>query len=223
MSETIAPAPAVSPEAATPVAPAPAQESLLGAPTAAPAPEGAPATGQPAEAAPAPAEPIQYGEFKVPEGMQVDTAGLEQFKGIASELRIPQDKAQELVSLYASRIQEAQVQSAQAQRQQAEAMVAAVKADPEIGGPKLQATLQHAAVAIDKFGGPELKAALNQTGAGNHPEIIRFFNRIGQALSESSFVPGNQVAPQQITRDLVAQNPAKFAYPELYAKSHRNE
>jgi hypothetical protein len=50
-----------------------------------------------------------------------------------------------------------------------------------------------------------LKAALNETGIGNHPEVIRFVYRIGQELKvkEGGFTPGGsggsvQKDPSQI-------------------------
>ncbi|GBQ07881.1 hypothetical protein AA15669_1576 [Saccharibacter floricola DSM 15669] len=35
---------------------------------------------------------------------------------------------------------------------------------------------------FDQFGGKDLRLALAETGAGNHPQIIRAFNAIGKAL-----------------------------------------
>ena len=37
------------------------------------------------------------------------------------------------------------------------------------------------------FATPELKKALNETGFGNHPELVRLFVKIGKSLSEDSF------------------------------------
>ena len=37
------------------------------------------------------------------------------------------------------------------------------------------------------FATPALKAALNETGFGNHPELVRLFVKIGKSLSEDSF------------------------------------
>lgn len=44
---------------------------------------------------------------------------------------------------------------------------------------------------MDKFGSPELKQYLNETGLGNHPELVRIFANIGKAMSEDGLVTGN--------------------------------
>ena len=44
--------------------------------------------------------------------------------------------------------------------------------------------------ALDQFGTPELREALDQTGMGSHPEVIRVFSRIGAAISEGKVITG---------------------------------
>ena len=46
--------------------------------------------------------------------------------------------------------------------------------------------------AFDQFGTPELKTFLNDTGLGNHPELVRWAFRVGGALSEDGIVKGRQ-------------------------------
>ena len=64
--------------------------------------------------------------------------------------------------------------------------------DKEFGGERLDANLAVAKTALDKFGTPELKQLMNQTGLGNHPELIRFFYRAGKAISEDTYVGGHK-------------------------------
>ena len=82
------------------------------------------------------------------------------------------------------------------------------KADPEFGGDKLAENLAVAKKALDAFGSPELVKMLNESGLGNHPEIVRAFYRAGQKISSGSFVPSGAGAPQ--TRDA-----AKTLYPNM--------
>jgi len=65
----------------------------------------------------------------------------------------------------------------------------ASKADTEFGGDKIAENLAVARKALDKFGTPALRTMLDESGLGNHPEIIRAFYRAGKAISEDSFVP----------------------------------
>ena len=72
-----------------------------------------------------------------------------------------------------------------------------VKADPDIGGPRLSASVAAASRAIEWARVPGLKEALDFTGAGNNPAIVKAFGRFGQALAEDRFAAGNGAAPDQ--------------------------
>ena len=66
------------------------------------------------------------------------------------------------------------------------------KADNEFGGEKLAENLATAKKALDAFGSPELKQLLNESGLGNHPEVIRMMYRAGKSISEDTFVGASQ-------------------------------
>ena len=66
------------------------------------------------------------------------------------------------------------------------------KADKEFGGEKLGENLAIAKTALDKFATPEFTKLLNDTGLGNHPEVLRVFYRAGKAISADTVVTGKQ-------------------------------
>ncbi|AGF74861.1 hypothetical protein BAnh1_09910 [Bartonella australis AUST/NH1] len=66
--------------------------------------------------------------------------------------------------------------------------------DKEFGGERLQENLGLAQKAMGQFGSPELKEFLNQSGLGNHPELIRTFYRVGKNMSEDGYVGSSQGA-----------------------------
>jgi hypothetical protein len=66
-----------------------------------------------------------------------------------------------------------------------------VKTDKELGGTALDGNIRLAQSALTKFGTPELRAALDTTGMGNHPEVVRVFTRIGKAMAEDTFEKGS--------------------------------
>jgi len=70
--------------------------------------------------------------------------------------------------------------------------VEASTTDKEFGGEKLTENLSVAKKALDAFGSPELRTLLNESGLGNHPEIIRILYRAGKAISEDQMVSGNK-------------------------------
>lgn len=66
--------------------------------------------------------------------------------------------------------------------------------DPEIGGAKLAGVKATVASAMAQFGNAdEIKSALNETGAGSNPVLIKWFNRMASALSEGTPVKGGGV------------------------------
>ena len=169
---TGAPAPTVDPP------PAMAEDSVLAAADAAAGPE-----------------PIAYEDFTLPEGATVDGEALDRARSLFSQARLPQEQAQKFIDLAVSREQAAAQKGVQALVDLQNKWVSEIKADPEIGGDRLTASMASAARAIDRLGVPGLKEALNLTGAGNNPAIVKAFVRLGQMVSEDRFMPGRNVAP----------------------------
>lgn len=133
-----------------------------------------------------PTAPEKY-EFKAPEGTQLAPEVLGKFEGVARELGLSQEAAQKVVDAMAPQIAAAQTAQYEAIKT---GWAESAKTDKEFGGDKLNENLATAKKALDAFGTPELRTLLNDTGLGNHPEIIRAFYRAGQKISGSNFVPG---------------------------------
>ncbi|HEX9446800.1 MAG TPA: hypothetical protein VF920_02435 [Dongiaceae bacterium] len=143
---------------------------------------------------------ISYADFSLPGDVAIDPQSLEAAKQLFAADGLSQERAQSYVDLYAAKLKEA-VESpyqlwAETQRDWQEQ----VKNDREIGGARLSANLGIAAKAVDRFGGDALRQALNLSGAGNHPEVIRAFIRIGKAISEDALVLGRSVAHESRSR-----------------------
>lgn len=56
------------------------------------------------------------------------------------------------------------------------------KADKEIGGANWDQSVALAKMPIAKFASPGLKKMLDDSGLGNHPEVIKMFARIGKTM-----------------------------------------
>ena len=126
-------------------------------------------------------------EFKAPEGVQFDDTVIGAFSEVAKELNLPQDQAQKVLDKMAPVIQARQLEQFETARND---WAEAAKADKEFGGEKLAENLGLAKKALDTFATPELRALLDESGLGNHPEVIRMFYRTGKAISEDRFVSG---------------------------------
>ena len=137
--------------------------------------------------------PEKY-EFKAEEGQAFDDQVIGAFSEVAKELNLSQEAAQKVLDKMAPVIasrQAEQVSAAQA------AWTESAKTDKEYGGDKLQENLAVAKQALDAFGTPELRTLLNDSGLGNHPEVIRMFYRAGKAISQDRFVTGGGGATSQ--------------------------
>jgi len=87
----------------------------------------------------------------------------------------------------------------------------AIQADPEIGGGNFNASKEFADAAITRFATPEFKKALNDTGFGNHPELVRVFSRIGKAMRQDKFETqgGGNSASKRPIEDVLFGDPPK--------------
>lgn len=148
--------------------------------------------------------PEQY-EFTAPEGKQYDQGTIEAFSAAAKEANLSQEKAQKLLETMSPKLAERQMaQIAEVQKQWTESS----KADKEFGGEKLGENLGVAKKALDQFGTPELKSLLEESGLGNHPEVVRFFYRAGKAISEDGFVGGRKA-------DGTVKDPARVLFTTM--------
>lgn len=134
--------------------------------------------------------PEKY-EFQAAEGVELDTEALKEFEPVAREMNLTNEQAQKLVDVYPKILAGVQQRQVEAWQQTTEQWAADVKADKEIGGDKLPSNLSAAQRALDQFGTPELKTYLNDTGLGNHPDLVKAFVKIGKAMSEDGMVTGS--------------------------------
>jgi hypothetical protein len=141
-----------------------------------------------------PARPV-YGEFKLPDGFKPDDAALKSATELFADSGLSQEQAQKFIDLAASREKAASEAGTRAFVELQSKWVSEIKADPHIGGDKLGASLASAATAIDRLAIPGLREALDLTGAGNNPAIVKAFVRLGQMMTEDRFVPGNGAPP----------------------------
>jgi hypothetical protein len=154
-------------------------------------------------------KPIEYAEFTLPDGVQADKEALDQFVAISREAKIPQDVAQKYVDLYASKVKTALEAPGKAWAEITAGWTKEINEDPEYGGDKLPASIKAAARAIDRFGTPGLREALNITGAGNNPAVLRFFASVGKAISEDGPIAGAAAPAPKSTAQVLYPTMAK--------------
>ena len=133
---------------------------------------------QPKGDAPAEGAPEAYADFKLPEGMPVDSDFLDTTKAVFKEAGLSQEKAQKLVDLVVERDKRVE----KAQFDQADAW-----AKEFMKSPTAKEDLSYAAKARE-FCTPGVREMLKDPRIGNNPEILATFAKIGRMLSEDSMV-----------------------------------
>lgn len=191
------------PSAAAPTATPPAAAdttTLVGqSPATPPATETAPAGAAPAAAQPPDADgkppvvptaaPENY-DFKAPEGVSLNAEVVGEFAAFAKEKNLSQEDAQKFVDFGAKAVQRANAQTLENLTQIQTQWLSDARADKEYGGDALDENMAAANNAVATYGTPELTKMLKESKLGNHPEVIRFFYRVGKTLKPDSAVPG---------------------------------
>ncbi|NOW44157.1 hypothetical protein FHW96_000284 [Novosphingobium sp. SG751A] len=210
--------PAAAPEVA-PVAPAASEEGDLETVLGGAAPEaggegkveGEGEAKPEGEEAPPAGAPEAY-ELSL-EGVTLDTELVAAAEPIFRELNLTNDQANALLPLAPQIMEKAQASVVQHLIEQGASQRKgwhdAFKADPDIGGAKMEESAHLAAKGLDGLGfkatgfgegGKDphpFRAALNETGFGNHPDMIRAFRAIGEMMGEDGLFPREGAAPRE--------------------------
>lgn len=211
-----APAPAAQPAAAQPAASAEGQggdkPAGQGGGAADAGNAGEPDAKAPEAAKPAdgePLAPVEYTPFVTPTEVALPDTLVADLTAYAKGLNLPQDQAQALIDLGAKQFAEQTTANNTRIEAVRQSWVEAAQADTEFGGDKLTTSLPIAQKALKTFGSEKLTELLAGTGLGNHPEVIRFMFKVGQAIGEDDVVTG------QGNGGKGPSDPAKKLYPNM--------
>lgn len=195
-------APVTAPPAGTPAPPATPPSLASGAPPAPPAgdPPKDPVIPEPPKD-PQPEPPkdppaaFALDKIKLPDGMKADDPTLTAFGGVlANDKLSPLERGQALLDLYADVTKKGRDAATEAWNTVNKQWETQTMADKDIGGAKWDTTKSTIAKAIDSLG-PELAAsvreALDVTGAGNHPAMVKALYKFASQITEGGHVGGN--------------------------------
>ena len=143
--------------------------------------------------------PEKYTDFTMPEGMTLDKDTAEKAIAMFKEMNLSQEQAQKRVTLQAENAKALNEATLQGYQQQTNEWK---EASVKLYGAKSQEEFAVAAQAINRFGTPELRTILNETGLGNHPELVKFFVQVGHAIKEDSPADGRKVGEKVSDADL---------------------
>jgi len=135
-------------------------------------------------------KPDEHKEFvlKLEEGSPLSDSDIDRISTLAKEKGLSEGDAKELIAGQEAAVnvyKDAQMQDVEDVRTE---WVEESKSDKEFGGEEFDANMAVAKTAIDKYGSAEFKKSLEDTGFGNHPEVIRVFYRIGKAMANDKLI-----------------------------------
>jgi len=135
--------------------------------------------------------PEKY-DLKLKEGSLLDAAYVEKVTAYAKEHKLSNEQAQAHLDRETGAVAAYMEGATQKLKHQADVeWPAMAKADPEIGGEAFNKNVEISHRVLAKYGSPKLMEELNNTGFGNHPELIRVFSKIGKMMTEDQLVmPG---------------------------------
>lgn len=137
--------------------------------------------------------PEEY-EFKLGEGLSISDALKARFSKVAKEASLSQEQVNALMDMHS----ETMLEVLQAGEKQA----ADWEAECGKQGLLSKEKLGYAVEALNVFGGDEAKQVLIETGAANHPAVMRMLQNIGELIHEDTNKEG-ETKPQD-NKDLGA-------------------
>lgn len=123
-------------------------------------------------------------DFSLPEGMALDSKLAEAMSPVLKDIGLTRGQAQALAGALAAHRQAEAGNGAKEWADIQTGWVNSARKDAEIGGARWDASVTTAQGALARFGTPGLRAFLTESGGGNHPEVIRFMARVGNAIAE---------------------------------------
>lgn len=145
-----------------------------------------------------PSGPPEKYEFTPPEGFEVDPEGLKGYEDLAREAGLTQEQFGKVTEYGLKYMQQQLGKVAEQAHQRQLGWRNDALADTGLtdGKTLLPEVKQNAALVMDQFGGDHLRKALDETGAGNHPAVIRALNEIGKAIGAAKPPDTGKPAPQ---------------------------
>jgi hypothetical protein len=131
-------------------------------------------------------------EFKInaPDDFILPATHLEDVTSFAKEHKIDVATAEKILARENNLVKEVLSEQEKAHTQNIQTWINEAKADQEIGGEKLKESAEMSRRALKSFGSEGLEKILNETGYGNHPEVLRIFSRIGRVMANDKMVKG---------------------------------
>jgi len=152
-------------------------------------------------------------DVKFPDGVPINQDAVKGFLAKAHATGMTQAQAQEALGFYSGFLQTAYQQAEQQAQEEVKTAEATLRKEM---GQAYDANLALANRVVSKFGGDELVKALESTGLGRNPALVKAFAAIGQAIAEDGELPGGKPSGAALTpADAQAQINAMHGDPNV--------
>jgi len=155
--------------------------------------------------------PTEYTDFTLPDGMTLNEELKGEFIDIAKKHKLSQEGAQAFIDLSVKNLQQAISSQERITTETREGWRKEIKIDKEFGGEKFNETAERAIRARDKFSGGSdgFREMLNESGIGDHPEMIKYLARVDKAFGEDRAIDGDKVTPPLSRAEILYPNQGK--------------
>lgn len=172
------------------------------------------------EAKPDPKAVPETYTFAAPEGYTIDSKLIETAAPIFKELGLTNDQAQKLVDIQIAREIAAAKGPADSYAATRTEWQNAVKADPEIsaaGLDKVKTDIGRVIATLPTDLQGDFRKAMDITGAGDHPAMVKALWKLSELVTEGSHVTGKNPSGegQRKPGDSARPSPANALYPKL--------
>ena len=150
---------------------------------------------------------LSTAEFEVPEGFELPDDLKDEFTSILSDKDLSdKERAQKLIDMQTNHMSKQAEERSQQWEETQKEWISQLKNDKEFGGANFEANVQVAQNAIEQFGGEELKQALDMSGMGNNPALVKMFAQVGRQISEAPVVDGKAPTREASLADVLYSN-----------------
>lgn len=140
-------------------------------------------------------------DFKMPDGMEMNESLANAISPVFKDLGLTQQQADKLTGAYAEVQAQAAAHSQELFTNQLKSWKEELEKDKTFGGDSFSENSGQVANFVQSTVPAEIKdeviSFLNETGAGNHPGLVKYFHHLSKTFSVSEDVPGSGQAFSQ--------------------------
>jgi hypothetical protein len=131
-------------------------------------------------------------EIKASDGSPVDAATADKIASFAKEQGLSPAQAQAIYNRETAAVTAFSAEQEKQYNERKSQWVETLKNHKEIGGQHFEKNIQAAHIAMKQFATPEFIKTLEDTGLGNHPNLVEVFYNISKAMADDKYVPAGR-------------------------------